>query len=546
MRSAAWVWLTCLLAALGANAGTPTPQTLYFEPEGEVSCTVTGISERWSGTGFMPVRVRLENRAPRAREWEIVLTGQRGISRHEYSWREALALKAGETREAVFFLPGAGRDDTQSANFNAQIFGPGAPSGGSAVTLAQLRSDPSILTATHPSMEAALFAATNRAPGIRTEIVAVDPLLWPADWRVWSPFERVVLTADYHAMLDAPRRAALRDWVALGGVLDLYAAPAEGRPRVERIGHGAVRQHAETLRATEGGKVPVDLGERGFAALAKARGMEIDEARRRELKPEAGALGLTFFLLGFAVVVGPINLFVFAPPARRHRVFVTVPLISLAASALMAGYIVVKDGFGGEGARRGLVWLLPDTNQAVVDQAQVTRTGVLLGEEFALPGDVIFEQVLDQAAAHQMHQGQMQGGNYLRTRDGATGDWFMSRRRQEQFVRSITPTRARVELVAGGAGGESPVVQSSVGTVLRDFVYRDAGGGIWVADTVEPGRRVTLRPATDTRDRATPAGCFSAEGGAAEGLAPIETLASIRWDEAYFIYAGPLAGARTP
>ena len=43
-----------------------------------------------------------------------------------------------------------------------------------------------------------------------------------------------------------------------------------------------------------------------------------------------------------------------------------------------------------------------------------------------------------------------------------------------------------------------------------------------------------------------PTGYFTAVGGEAEGLTPIPTLDSIRWEPANFFYVGPLVGARHP
>ena len=202
---------------------------------------------------------------------------------------------------------------------------------------------------------------------------------------------------------------------------------------------------------------------------------------------------------------------------------------------------MVKDGFGGEGMQRGRVVLVPATNQALVVQQQMSRTGVMLGSRFSLPAGVVLTQ--DSVGTASVTQ----NTTYLRSDDGASGDWFKSRRVQGQKVLQLVPTRARVERVAGDRGMDAaPVVQSTVGTKLRDFRYRDPNGILWEADEVEPGRRVTLLRATRQSSSGLAAGEFSALGGAAEGLAPIVTLPAIRWSEPVFMYHGPMMEARKP
>jgi len=93
--------------------------------------------------------------------------------------------------------------------------------------------------------------------------------------------------------------------------------------------------------------------------------------------------GLIFgFILIFALVVGPLNLFVFASGKNRPRLFWTTPLISLIGAGLLAALMIVQDGFGGTGARTTLAVLLPQDKKMAVIQEQVSRTGILLGQPF--------------------------------------------------------------------------------------------------------------------------------------------------------------------
>ena len=86
-------------------------------------------------------------------------------------------------------------------------------------------------------------------------------------------------------------------------------------------------------------------------------------------------------LVLFGILVGPVNLFVLAKSGRRHRLFITTPLISLGASLLLILLIIFQDGFGGRGMRRVLMEVRPDAGQnaAFLHQEQIARTGILTG-----------------------------------------------------------------------------------------------------------------------------------------------------------------------
>ena len=539
--------LTWVVTAGGPlRAGTPGTSVIPLDSEVPASISVTPVAERWDGRGFMPLLVRIENRGPRPLAWKFTFTSGIGFGGDSLTHEVGLRVDGEDRIETVVYVPGTGAlDSGQRATINVRAEGPGAERASS--YMLHGNNDAVVNTATIPSLEAALFTATHGAPGITTEITAVEPARWPADWRVWAPFQRVVFTEREFAALDSARQGALRDWVSMGGVLDLYPAASQAGEQVESRGLGVIRQRSRSLsdEATDT-KVEATLPGSRIVDLYRVRAPEVPVERRQSLEPKRGTLGVALFLVGFGVVVGPLNLFVFAPANRRHRLFLTVPAISLAASLLLAGYIVVQDGFGGEGALTGTVCLLPDSNQAVVTQTQVARTGVLAGTGFDLADDIVLENKRESSGAWPRRSGG-RAEHYQRSQGYAAGDWFAGRRMQEHVLRRLAPTRARVELVDGGVGGAAPVVQSSVGAVLKDFQYVDEKGNVWGATELAPGRKVTLvRRQNLTGGGGAHRGFFSARGGAAEGLTPISTLGSIRWDEPEFLFVGPLVGARKP
>jgi hypothetical protein len=535
-----------MVTAGGAlRAGTPGTSVIPLDSEVPASISVTPVAERWDGRGFMPLLVRIENRGPRPLAWKLTFASGIGFGGDSLTHEVGMRVDGEERIETVIYVPGTGAlDSGQRATINVRAEGPGAERAHS--YMLHGNNDAVVNTATIPDLEAALFTATHGAPGITTEITAVEPERWPADWRVWAPFQRVVLTEKEFAALDGARQGALRDWVSMGGVLDLYPATSRQHEKVESRGLGVIRQRARSLSdEASDAKLEANLPGSRVVDLYRVRAPEVPAERRQSLEPKRGTLGVALFLVAFGVVVGPLNLFVFAPAGRRHRLFLTMPAISLAASLLLAGYIVVQDGFGGEGALTGTVCLLPDSNQAVVTQTQIARTGVMAGTEFELADDIVLERKGQNSSAWP-HRAGGRAEHYRRSQGYAGGDWFASRRVQEHVLRRLAPTRARIELVDGGGGDAAPVVQSSVGSVLRDFQYADEKGIVWGVDELPPGKKVTLARRPSPFLGAAHSGFFSARGGAAEGLTPISTLGSIRWDEPEFLFVGPLVGARKP
>lgn len=391
-------------------------------------------------------------------------------------------------------------------------------------------------------------------------VASVEPAQLPADWRVWSSFNSVLLGADDFAALDSARRAALRGWVAMGGLLFL-SPEVKGEPATLRFGAGRIETLGEPMGSFDatdlfshlqiGVTAPAipDREQSSFVAGTPMADLVAFEA--------ADTLWVSLLLVGFAVLIGPVNLYVFAPAKKRHRLFVTMPLISLAGAAAIGLAILVQDGLGGEGVRHALVVLVPGENQAVVMQEQAARSGFLVSREFPLD-----DSVLHAVLPNDPSELRMRGASrvFERAEGRANGDWFRNRTRHAHLLRTIVPTRARVEWVGNGPDG-APQVESTIATELRDFRMRDGAGRIWISDTLPTGRRVTLR-ATDeaaaaarvdvaTAGNGTPnfSGIVSgvsaltepwqwaAYGGATE-LAPIATLRSIRWRDDPVLYAG--------
>lgn len=443
---------------------------------------------------------------------------------------------------------------------SAEVTGPGV-SAGNRVNFASLGASANMRPmAATLALERVLREGLNNE-GLRTpNLAAIDPAQLPADWRVWSAFACVFLTVDEYATLDAARRAALRGWVAFGG--QLYLTPSDaGKRASESLGAGAIITLAAPLKTAP---TSAEMLAAGISLGGTPGHPDADSLTMRAATPlgeavaekEAGTTWLTIFLVLFAVIIGPVNLFVFAPATKRHRLFLTTPAISLVAAVILGLTILGQDGTGGDGLRRALVVLVPGDNQAAIFQEQSATTGFLASQAFALPSDTQLTALpLDENLFARV--GSFNAPSLVRDEARASGEWFRSRGRQAHLLQRLVPTRARVERVGTGPEG-APIVQSSLAGALRDFVCVDDKGDLWTARELTPGRRVTLERGirwinsiqlggtkrfAQVFAAATPkdAGRWGAKGDEGE-LGPLATIGSVRWSKIDVVYTGMLEG----
>lgn len=390
----------------------------------------------------------------------------------------------------------------------------------------------------------------------------LTPKLLGSDWRGLTGFDGLWLTDTEYAALDAGQRAAVRDWINLGGTFYLCAQTLDPALRASlglrpdeteaRPGFGLVRVIPWDGKAvtTEDAVKVVDSVDAG-----RTSGSVID-ATDWPMTRSVGSIPLNaFFLIGFivvfAVLVGPLNLFVFAGASRRHRLFWTTPLISVGASLLLILVIILQDGFGGTGERAMVTLLLPGEKKAVVTQEQVARTGVLFSRGFGVSEDVYLTPV---------KSGYFAGRSFAQTGRNFSGDWFASRSVQAHRAREIVPSRAEIQLLNAEAvarDGASPVVVSTIPAALKEIRFVDAAKRTWIGGSLRTGERITLRadpnPAPpeesagsslltnligQTRERPGYFYAVSDEG------AFIETLPSIRWRNQRSVYVGQVTAVR--
>ncbi len=395
---------------------------------------------------------------------------------------------------------------------------------------------------------------------LRGSAVTLDVL--PADARVLSGVAGLWLSANEWRGLAAARRETILQWIEEGG--SLFVGSNEPLPaslpelpdaqRFEEIktrGFGTYR-----LVELKDGVLSVEGTARAILALD---GSTFPLFWRETFNPPLTAYvsepllnkPFTIAFVGlFAAMVGPINLFWLAPMGRRHRLFFTVPLISLAGAVLLVVFIFLFDGLGGWGIRNGLVLVTPDRHRATIMQEQVSQTRLLLDKNFTAPPNASFSRVL-------IENHPAPASKASRFDHDFSGDWFRSRSRQCHFMQVTLPSRAEVSRQSAADG--APILLSTASGVFREVFYVDSSGQCWRGAALTPGRPLTLVkcPISDLQDWGKKAtercsnalrsewkivegrpGYFFASAEAMPNL-PIATLPTIRWERDELLYCGP-------
>ncbi|HRQ91205.1 MAG TPA: hypothetical protein PLA50_20615, partial [Bacteroidia bacterium] len=207
-------------------------------------------------------------------------------------------------------------------------------------------------------------------------------------------------------------------------------------------------------------------------------------------------LFIFFLLIAFAILVAPVNLFYFAKAGRRHRLFITTPIISVATCLLIVAVIFFMDGVGGSGMRVVLADLQPSAGETrtYLTQEQVSRTGVMVNSGFEAPQPYDLNPVSLPASRFNPLTPYAQRSDFYDIAGAQfSGPFFRSRSEQGFSLRSVEPGRARIEY-AGTEDGK-PKLVSNLSQEITALQYRDADGALWrtpAGTRVGPGQTIPL------------------------------------------------------
>ena len=562
--------------AHGAFSLRATPgwtQPVNTDPASGVSIVLSSPFERVPSRGYVPCVATIKNHSGSAQQWVFSLESSSGFSsdRTTLTAEQSVRVENDHEVRVPMLLPvyPKARNVATYRSVLIRTVGYGVE-GAQQSTLPTNYRDPKAGDETvfvgmseKLAHDAWTPLADSLKPGAELVGSSLDLTLLPPDWRALTGVQCFWLTSEEYAGLDAGQQTAIRQWVGGGGNLFVCETAPDQATRTEfglsnpagaeiNFGFGSV-----AWVPYDGKLLSVQDTAKRITGLHRAGSPDpgLGEAKDWPLAQAAGVLKLntlflTTFIAAFALLVGPVNLFYFARQGRRHRLFWTTPLISLTASLLLIGVIVLEDGLGGNGSRVALTYLLPSQSEAVVVQEQLSRTGVLLSHNFTAREDLFLMPVDVKAPSGREYH---QSGRFY------GGDWYASRSLQAQRAEAIIPTRARMELLnAEQAGsGAAPVVVSSLPMELAELRYTDAAGKFWRGQALRTGERQTLQPDPGSPLVNSTGGSLylddllrTSQGRRGDFCALakqgqfLETLPPIRWTHEQAIILGPVTPTR--
>jgi hypothetical protein len=399
-----------------------------------------------------------------------------------------------------------------------------------------------------------------------------DPKQLPDDWLAFSGYDCMILTDSDWSEIPAGPRNAILSWMKLGGRLLVF--PIGHQPNLAALGI-PVDQGFGSCEVRNQVGPDLKLLPSQVVALTSSTSnpvRHLHEATQEDFSrsnwPLQDRFGTEFFEYGllvavliiFSILVGPVNLFVFARGGKRHRLFWTTPLISLVASLGLIAMIVFQDGFGGEGARRVLMEVDSDAggNAAYVHQEQFSRSGILTRSGFTVDPKCLMLPVpiAESRWARFTNNYNTSGSFVLRPMGGkleASGDWWQSRSEHGHLLSAVVSTRGRIEKT------DSPdTLVSSFDFPIETLYYLDDSKQWHRAEGVTTGKPFRLTPVEDALAKpvlSREAGQFSARYDgmlnramrrpghfvAITTKAPgIGTLPGIRWRETRTVITGKI------
>lgn len=563
---------------------------LTYDKKKKTSLKLETMGRLAPSSGFLSVRATAFNGEKAPVTWSFNVSSEETeyYSGDEMLSSFSLTCAPGKTQASEFLIPlVTARSDYEAPSVTCKIKAPTPYNSFNVCSIDSLASDNRSQILISEALSIPNLSYLDAAISKRRSSYSNDfgssfiPRLLSNNWLSYSGFDAMAITASEWSNLSSSTKNAILQWNRLGGRIHIFddtqtatfaslGLPNENNNTntLERSwGLCEIYSIPTSLVMPDHNKIVKDLIGR-FNNEANRNYRYADEAGRRTwpLQKEFGKKSenpilFVLILLIFAIVVGPLNLFVFTKPGQRHRLFITTPIISIGTSILLVALIFLVDGAGGKGSRIAFIEVRPDENTHYIQQNQISTSGVLFKTNFTTPTDTyITPKSLKQSRLTQVYE----DGPELRFRtklsDNGTyqhsGDFFKSRSLYAHSLLAIQSSRQRLEL----SGTETePVVTSTFSYPINTIYYRDPQDKIWTnAKPLTQGRPVSLREANDANFQkwhgnqrsqlslsekasftklAFRPGHFIARAEEAE---LIDTLKSIKWQKSTAILSGPL------
>tara|TARA_R110000850_G_scaffold242043_3_gene366691 strand:+ start:3509 stop:5320 length:1812 start_codon:yes stop_codon:yes gene_type:complete len=472
--------------------------------------------------GAVPLLVTIRNNTGKDRIWTIKLT--EGGSNRQLSTEivDSIEVANGSEVKREMVMPIAPSFTTHSYRYlNTHVSSPGLPS--------HSRSSGHQANQNYPTLAISKQLARrsltdlndylkNRSSSDTRFAQSFNPEQLPTGWKSYTALDGLLIDVESWAEINKSQRRGILEWVRLGGRLDIFAPENKksgSKLTIHDLGIAGIQavKSSKQVGRLSLGQVNIEywngdqLQQKVADSFDRAphRAEELEDLFGQDwpLKKEFGdkvfnAALILFPLLIFAIFVAPVNLFYFAGKGKRHRLFITTPLISLAACILIVIIIFLEDGMGGRGIRATLADIQshPREMRLYLSQEQISRTGVMVNPGFTSSSSFGLDSVnLPKSVFNPLSKYSNRNTTFRFIGNDYKGGFFRSRSEQAFSLRSVLPTRARIELTSSSGSTEPPVLVSSLPVPVSDVYFRDGTGKVWRSTpevSIAPGSPIPL------------------------------------------------------
>lgn len=346
---------------------------------------------------------------------------------------------------------------------------------------------------------------------------SIDLALFATELKGMIGYDAFILTDLDWTSLNSSQQRVFQEWIRAGGyaiILNTHPTPTkqfkDSMPGLDFSSNGTANFNAGIIEIIPK-NIAFPLDDSVFYKVLSQRKLQRQAMLSEDfstnnynegawpLKKEFGtkAFGTTllaFILVIFAILVGPINFFVFAGPSRRHRLFVTTPIIALGTSALLIALIFLKDGIGGDGARIVLREIDAGNKKSYVYQEQFCRTGMLLSGSFDIANDYSITQVpIAESRWSRVTNGSQKADiSYTQQREESSsslsGDYFTSRSEHAHYIQGDEVTQESIKV---RVTDDQCYLTSTFPNELSVCYFKGSDGNYWKATNLTTGNEVT-------------------------------------------------------
>jgi hypothetical protein len=345
---------------------------------------------------------------------------------------------------------------------------------------------------------------------IRSELATGE---WSEHWLAYTPYDAIALTVQEWESVPPTIRAALWRYAECGGTLFIFGKtdiPEPWRSFAQSgftggtsfgvgFGHFFVFDE-QGLPSRHGASRQTEKGQERKASRATemTRGAEMTARFWRELPrdhfanavfpvvEEAGlpVRGIIFIMLGFIVLIGPVNLIVLARLKRRTWMLWTIPAISVLTCGALFSYMMVREGFTAD-MRLESVTLLDQVNH------RASSFGVAAYYCPLTPNQGL-------SYSHQTEVTPLVSAGD-RSGSGREIDWTESQHLRRGWIEARVPahfllrkSETRRERLEIEGTPDQPEIVNGLGAHIRKLWLADRSGRVFSASDIAPGRKVAL------------------------------------------------------